>query len=121
MSEIPELTGDAAEAVAHRGSHLQIIASAGAGKTEVVAQRVVSLLHDGIDGRSIVAFTFSKRAAEELKQRIAERTTQILGSSPSDTDVRAGYKVGAWWHHRPGHHVSSDSSHAGDHSVRHYG
>jgi len=59
---------------------MQIIASAGAGKTEVVSQRVVSLLGEGIDGRQIVAFTFNKKAAEKLKQRIALRTEQLLGA-----------------------------------------
>jgi len=76
----PKLTGQSLGAVQHRGSHLQIIASAGAGKTEVVSQRVVSLLSEGIDGREIVAFTFSKKAAEELKDRIVERVQETLGS-----------------------------------------
>jgi DNA helicase-2/ATP-dependent DNA helicase PcrA len=39
----PQLEGDAQAAVLHRGSHLQIIASAGSGKTEVVAQRFAQL------------------------------------------------------------------------------
>ena len=37
----PVLSGDALAAVQHRGSHMQIIASAGSGKTEVVAQRFI--------------------------------------------------------------------------------
>ena len=37
----PRLAGDAHAAVQHRGSHMQIIASAGSGKTEVVAQPAV--------------------------------------------------------------------------------
>jgi len=41
---IPGLEGEAAAAVAHRGGHVQIIAAAGSGKTEVVSQRVASLL-----------------------------------------------------------------------------
>jgi len=49
---------------------LQIIAAAGAGKTEVVAQRVAGLLEDGTDPEGMVAFTFTNRAAAELKQRI---------------------------------------------------
>lgn len=40
----PVLSGDALAAVRHRGSHLQIIASAGSGKTEVVAQRFAKLM-----------------------------------------------------------------------------
>lgn len=54
---IPVLDGDAAAAVAHRGGHVQIIAAAGSGKTEVVSQRVASLLQDGEPPESIVAFT----------------------------------------------------------------
>ena len=44
MSETPVLEGESLRAVQHRGSHVQIIASAGSGKTEVVSPRVVSLL-----------------------------------------------------------------------------
>jgi hypothetical protein len=69
----PRLEGAALATVRHRGSHLQIIASAGSGKTEVVAQRVADLLADGVAAGAIVAFTFTKRAAAELRQRIAER------------------------------------------------
>jgi DNA helicase-2/ATP-dependent DNA helicase PcrA len=73
VDETPLLDGDALAAVRHRGSHVQIIASAGSGKTEVVAQRVADLIADGIAARSIVAFTLTERAAQELKDRIALR------------------------------------------------
>ena len=46
---IPTLIGEAKKAVEHRGSHLQIIASAGSGKTETVSQRVASLIAEGVD------------------------------------------------------------------------
>ena len=81
---IPVLEGDALRAVRHRGSHLQIIACAGSGKTEVVAQRVADLLADGADAGSIIAFTFTERAAEELKARIAARVEQRLGTAALD-------------------------------------
>lgn len=80
----PKLTGDALRAVRHRGSHMQIIAAAGSGKTEVVSQRVVDLLADEVSPRSIVAFTFTERAAEELKQRIATRVEERLGAQALD-------------------------------------
>ena len=73
----PILTGQSLNAVQHRGSHLQIIASAGSGKTEVVSQRIVSLLKEGISGRDIVAFTFTERAARELKDRVVERADRL--------------------------------------------
>src|SRR4051794_34931270 len=81
---IPPLEGEAAEAVAHRGGHLQIIAAAGSGKTEVVSQRVASLVADGEPPESIVAFTFTEKAAEELKERIRQRVTAQVGESATD-------------------------------------
>lgn len=80
----PRLTGQAQAAVRHRGSHLQIIASAGSGKTEVVAQRVASLLAEGVPASAIVAFTFTERAAAELKHRIAQRVEESLGQGSLD-------------------------------------
>ena len=79
MSDMPVLEGESFRAVEHRGSHVQIIASAGSGKTEVVSQRVVSLLAEEVPAREIVAFTFTERAAKELKLRIANRLEQRLG------------------------------------------
>jgi len=83
-SPAPELSGDALRAVEHRGSHLQIIAGAGSGKTEVVSQRVAQLLAAGEVPSSIVAFTFTERAATELKNRIALRVEERLGTEALD-------------------------------------
>src|SRR5438105_12242334 len=75
----PVLAGEAIEAVRYRGGHMQIIASAGSGKTEVVAQRVADLLADGALPTSIVAFTFTERAAASLKTRIERRISDRKG------------------------------------------
>ena len=80
----PVLEGEAAAAVAHRGGHVQIIAAAGSGKTEVVSQRVASLLAGGEPAESIVAFTFTDKAAAELKERIRQRVTARMGPSATD-------------------------------------
>lgn len=84
-SSIPTLEGDAAAAVAHRGGHLQIIAAAGSGKTEVVSQRVADLIASGVTPRGIVAFTFTEKAAAELKERIRLRVTARLGAGAGDS------------------------------------
>ena len=83
-ADIPTLEGDAAEAVNHRGGHIQIIAAAGSGKTEVVSQRVAALLADGEPPESIIAFTFTEKAAAELKERIRERVTARMGVEATD-------------------------------------
>lgn len=58
---------------------MQIIASAGSGKTEVISQRVADLLAEGVQPDAIVAFTFTDRAAAELKERIEARVIVRLG------------------------------------------
>jgi len=83
-TEIPTLEGQAALAVDHRGSHIQIIASAGSGKTETVSQRVAKLVAEGVDCSKIVAFTFTEKAAAELKERIRARVAHFAGQTAAD-------------------------------------
>src|SRR5687768_6774534 len=66
--------------VSHRGSDLQVIACAGSGKTEAISRRVASLIAEGAEPESIVAFTFTERAAGELKNRIAGRVADLMGT-----------------------------------------
>lgn len=50
---------------------LQIIACAGSGKTQVISQRIARILaQDDVEPRNIVAFTFTEKAAAELKDRV---------------------------------------------------
>jgi DNA helicase-2/ATP-dependent DNA helicase PcrA len=35
--------------VAHRGGHLQVVACAGAGKTEAISRRVSTLIEEGVE------------------------------------------------------------------------
>jgi len=71
------------EAIRTIDQNLQIVACAGAGKTEVVAERVAEILRvkqvEGIAPRNIVAFTFTDRAGAELKDRIVEKIHLRLG------------------------------------------
>lgn len=66
-------------------NNLQIIACAGSGKTQVISLRVLNLLKSGILPKEIVAFTFTEKAAAELKHRIIElikedeQTKNMLG------------------------------------------
>ena len=78
-----KLTEAQEEAVNYEGRNLQLIACAGSGKTEVVAQRVAHLLTKNGQGRleprNVVAFTFTEKAAAELKERIMQRTREAAG------------------------------------------
>ena len=68
------------QVVDHRGSHLQVIACAGSGKTESISRRVAALIFEGVTPQSIVAFTFTEKAAAELKARIVARVRDRMGS-----------------------------------------
>jgi DNA helicase-2/ATP-dependent DNA helicase PcrA len=89
-----DLTESQRRAVEHGGRNLQLIACAGSGKTEVVARRVVHLLTpgraDSLAPRNIVAFTFTDKAAAELKERIVTRTRQALGEVPGMAEMFVG-------------------------------
>jgi DNA helicase-2/ATP-dependent DNA helicase PcrA len=91
---IPVLKGDAKRAVLHRGSHLQILAGAGTGKTEVMRQRVVSLLAEGIPPEGIVAVTFNVDAGEELKSRVEDAVRAHPKLGPSFLDRMNGCYIG---------------------------
>jgi DNA helicase-2/ATP-dependent DNA helicase PcrA len=74
-----QLSPEQQRVVSHRGSDLQVIACAGSGKTESISRRVAALVAEGVAPEAIVAFTFTERAAAELKDRIGHRVLERLG------------------------------------------
>jgi DNA helicase-2/ATP-dependent DNA helicase PcrA len=60
-----------AEAIEILDEPLQIIAGAGSGKTQVISQRIAAILaQPDVQPRNVVAFTFTDKAAAELKERV---------------------------------------------------
>ena len=65
-----------------------VIAGAGSGKTEVMARRIARWLAvDRVPKEAIVAFTFTERAAEEMKFRIRRHVQAI---TPAGEDATLG-------------------------------
>ena len=61
------------EAAADPTRHVVLRASAGTGKTTVLTERYLNLVRAGVPPRNILALTFTRKAAAEMKDRIAKR------------------------------------------------
>jgi DNA helicase-2/ATP-dependent DNA helicase PcrA len=79
-------------AVEHFGRPLLILAGAGSGKTRVITTKIAHLVDRALAApRSILAVTFTNKAAEEMKRRVL-----ALASGAGDVMVRTFHSFGAW-------------------------
>lgn len=60
-------------AVQREGQDVCVVAGPGSGKTRVLVERFAWLVERGCDPERILAITFTEKAANELKQRLAQR------------------------------------------------
>ena len=77
-----EFTPSQQRAIGFARAKPQLIACAGSGRTEVVEQGVAHLLwpeSGGLAPRNIIAFTFTEKAAAELKEQIVNPSGTFLG------------------------------------------
>ena len=72
------------QAAVDPSQNIVLEASAGTGKTRVLVERYVNLLFAGVDPDHILAITFTRKAAAEMRQRIVERLREASRSSELD-------------------------------------
>lgn len=76
-----ELNTQQLEAVMHNSGPALVIAGAGTGKTRTLVYRIARLIEDGVSPDKILLITFTRKAANELKQRITslldERASRV--------------------------------------------
>jgi DNA helicase-2/ATP-dependent DNA helicase PcrA len=88
MSQILDGLNEAQrKAVSHIDGPLLTLAGPGTGKTRVVTHRIAHLLEQGISPYSILALTFTNKAAKEMKHRVA----RIVGENPIWMGTFHGY------------------------------
>lgn len=89
-----DYTDSQKKAVETLSGNLQIIACAGSGKTQVISQRIVRILRDkaaeGVGPANVVAFTFTEKAAGELKDRIHRLCKEQIGQDTGLADMYVG-------------------------------
>ena len=87
-----ELDPDQYRAVTTTEGPLLIIAGAGSGKTRVIIYRIARLLSLGVPQESILALTFTNKAAREM----ADRTRELTGLPLKNLIVSTFHSFGAW-------------------------
>ncbi|MDR2536511.1 MAG: ATP-dependent helicase [Treponema sp.] len=81
------------EAVVHTGNPLLILAGAGSGKTRVITTKIAYLIREkGVDPRSILAVTFTNKAAQEMAER-----ARLIDDRAAYTMIRTFHSFGAWF------------------------
>ena len=68
--------------------NLIVSAAAGAGKTAVLTERIVSRVRAGAPVESLLVLTFTRAAAAEMKGRIAERLNQLADAAENIEEMR---------------------------------
>ena len=80
-------------AVLHTGKPLLILAGAGSGKTRVITTKIAYLIREkGIEPSSILAVTFTNKAAQEMAER-----AKLIDARSSYAMLRTFHSFGAWF------------------------
>ena len=93
-------------AVVHEGSPLLILAGAGSGKTRVITTKIAYLIKEkNIDPWSILSVTFTKKAANEMRERAV-----AIDERAADAKIQTFHSFGAWFLRKYAEHAGLEPS-----------
>lgn len=84
------LNDEQKQAVVHHSGPLLVLAGAGTGKTKVLTHRIACLLSRGVRPEHILALTFTRKAGDEMKERVAG----IVGSASEQMRISTFHSLG---------------------------
>ena len=86
VTEVPELDDDQRRVVDHQGGPLLVLAGPGTGKTTTLVEAIVDRVEQrGARPDQVLALTFSRKAAEQLRDRVTARLGRTMSTSLSST------------------------------------
>ncbi|MBN1994045.1 MAG: UvrD-helicase domain-containing protein [Anaerolineae bacterium] len=88
-----QLTNDQLAATTARDTAISVTAGAGSGKTRALVGRYLSLLESKFPLRSLVAITFTDKAAREMRNRVRGLTAQWLAQAEATPDRQLWQEV----------------------------
>lgn len=80
-------------AVVARGCDVAVTAGAGAGKTRTLVARYLSLLVDDLPLRGVVAITFTRKAAREMRNRVRREVRRALETESLPEEERPRWRA----------------------------
>ncbi|MCQ2572506.1 MAG: ATP-dependent helicase [Treponema sp.] len=87
------LNSEQRQAVVHEGGNLLILAGAGSGKTRVITTKIAYLINQkDIDPYHILAVTFTKKAANEMRERAV-----LMEPRAEKASIKTFHSFGAWF------------------------
>lgn len=94
------------EAVVHEGKSLLILSGAGSGKTRVITTKIAYLINQKkVNPYSILSVTFTKKAANEMKERAI-----AIEPKSEDSQIRTFHSFGSWFLRKYSEYAGVESS-----------
>ena len=69
-----------------------VSASAGSGKTTVMIEKIIRLIKEGADVEEILAVTFTKKAASQMKEKLSKALIEAINAPETTPEKRAELK-----------------------------